>query len=230
MNLSSIKVTVVFVKKVSMTSSYETYGRMNQKRRTRAAIRAAAAELIQRGETPTMVEIAEAALVSKSTAYRYFPSQEALIAEIMLDRAIALDLESVYAAAKNPGTATERLEAVVRADHKLVVKHEQAFRTAIGVMLASQTDQSARLPRRPGNRLRYLAEALAPLADQLGSERLERLVMALALCVGIESIAVMEDICGLLPAEAEEVKLWAAGALLQAALQESEANANEHST
>ena len=51
-----------------------------------------------------------------------------------------------------------------------------------------------------------------------------------ALCVGIESIAVMEDICGLLPAEAEEVKLWAAGALLQAALQVSEANANEHST
>lgn len=230
MDLSIIKVTVVFVKKGPMTSSYESYGRMNQKRRTRAAIRAAAAELIERGETPTMAEIAEAALVSKSTAYRYFPSQEALIAEVMLDRVVALDLESVYAAAKTPGTAVERLKAVVRADHKLVLKHEQAFRTAIGVMLASQSDHSARLPRRPGNRLRYLAEALAPLADQLGSERLERLVMALALCVGIESIAVMEDICGLLPTEAEEVKLWAAGALLRAALQESETDTEEHST
>jgi AcrR family transcriptional regulator len=230
MNLGIINLMVVLVKKVSMTSSYESYGRTNQKRRTRAAIKAAAAELIQQGETPTMAEIAKAALVSKSTAYRYFPSQEALIAEIMLDRTVALDMESVYAAAKTSGTATERLEAVVRADHKLVVKHEQAFRTAIGVMLASQSDPSARLPRRPGNRLRYLAEALAPLADQLGSERLERLVMALALCVGIESIAVMEDICGLLPAEAEEVKLWAADALLQAARRESEIDSDEHST
>jgi AcrR family transcriptional regulator len=203
---------------------------MNQKRRTRAAIKSAAAELIRQGETPTMTEIAGAALVSKSTVYRYFPSQAALIAEIMLDRTVALDLESVFAAARTPGTAAERLNAVIRAEHKGVIKHERAFRTAIGVMLASQPDQSARLPRRPGNRLRYLSEALAPLADQLGSARLERLVMALSLCVGIESIVVMGDICGLLPAEAEEVKLWAAGALLQAALRESKVDTDNHST
>ncbi len=31
---------------------------------------------MRRGETPTVAEVAEAALISKSTAYRYFPSQE----------------------------------------------------------------------------------------------------------------------------------------------------------
>lgn len=74
--------------------------------------------------------------------------------------------------------------------------------------------------RRQGNRLRYLAEALSPITDQLSRDRLERLVMALALCVGIESIVVLEDICGQTPEEAEEVKLWMAEALLRASLQE----------
>jgi AcrR family transcriptional regulator len=224
MSFSIISSLVHFVKKVHMTSSYESFGRTNQKARTRAAIKAAAAELVQRGETPNMAEIAEAALVSKSTAYRYFPSQDALVAEIMLDQAVALDLENVYAAARIPGTAQDRLEAVIGADHAVVRKHETAFRTAIGTMLTSTLAESSRMPRRPGNRLRYLAEALAPLADDLGRELFERLLMALALCVGIESVIVMRDICGLTPDEAEAVKLWAAKALLQVALQEAESD------
>ncbi len=203
-----------------MPSAYESFGRMNQKRRTRMALKAAAAELVGRGETPTVAQIAEAALVSKSTAYRYFPSQEALLAEVLLDATVAPELESVYTVAKTPCSAAARLDAVVRADHALVVKHERAFRTALRVMLAPQDSDASEVPRRPGNRLRYLAEALAPLKDQLGAERLERLVMALSLCVGMESIMVMQDICGLTPVAAETVKRWAAAALLQATLSE----------
>ncbi len=203
-----------------MPSAYESFGRMNQKRRTRMALKAAAAELVRRGETPTVAQIAEAALVSKSTAYRYFPSQEALLAEVLLDAAVAPELESVYTMAKTPGSAAARLDAVVRADHALVVKHETAFRTALRAMLALNAHDRSEVPRRPGNRLRYLAEALSPLEDRLGAERLQRLVMALSMCVGMESIMVMEDICGLTPAEAETVKRWAAGALLQVSLSE----------
>ena len=203
-----------------MPSAYESFGRMNQKRRTRTALKAAAAELVRRGETPTVAQIAEAALVSKSTAYRYFPSQEALLAEVLLDAAVAPELETVYTVSKTPGSAAARLDAVVRADHALVVKHERAFRTALRVMLATHAGDASEVPRRPGNRLRYLAEALVPLKDQLGAERLERLVMALSLCVGMESIMVMQDICGLTPAAAEAVKRWAAAALLQATLSE----------
>jgi AcrR family transcriptional regulator len=209
------------VKKVAMASAYESFGRTNQKMRTRAAIKAAAADFIERGETPTMEQIAEAALVSKSTAYRYFPTLEALIAEIMLDNAIQSDMEKVFEAAKTTGTAEARLDAVIRADHTLVMKHEHAFRTAIGVMLTSHTDDSSRLPRRPGNRLRYIAEALTPLTDDIGNEQLERLVMALALCVGIESLVVLNDICGLNSTEAEEIKLWIANTLLKETLQAS---------
>ncbi len=87
-------------------------------------------------------------------------------------------------------------------------------------MLAPHTGDASEVPRRLGNGLRYIAEALAPVQTQLGIERLERLVMALSLCVGMESIMVMEDICGLTPAAAETVKRWATAALLEAALNE----------
>ncbi len=201
-----------------MTSSYESFGRINQKRRTRTALKAAAAEFVRQGMTPTVAQVAEAALVSKSTAYRYFPSQEALLAEVLLDAAVRPDLEAVYAAAGTHGSVAARLDAVVRADHALVDKHETAFRTALRAMLALSNDDRSEVPRRPGNRLRYLAEALSPLEDRLGAERLQRLVMALSMCVGMESIMVMVDICGLTPAAAETVKRWAAAALLHAAL------------
>jgi AcrR family transcriptional regulator len=203
-------------------SSYDSFGRMNQKRRTRAALVAAAADFVRRGETPTVAEVAEAALISKSTAYRYFPSQEGLLAEALLDVVNQADLEAVYAAAQTPGPAAARLDAVVRADHALVTKHEAVFRTFVRAMLAPRADDPSAIPRRPGHRLRYLADALAPLDDRLGAERLQRLVMALAMCVGMESIMVMTDICGLPPADAEAVKRWAAAALLQAALAEVE--------
>jgi AcrR family transcriptional regulator len=193
---------------------------MNQKRRTRAALMTAAAELVRLGETPTVAEVAEAALVSKSTAYRYFPSQDALLAEAVLEAVNRPELDAVFAAARTSGPAEARLDSVVRADHTLVIKHETAFRKAMQAMLAPRGDDPSDVPRRPGHRLRYLAEALVPLDDRLGAERMERLVMALAMCVGMESIMVLTDICGLPPAAAETVKRWAAAALLHAALDE----------
>jgi AcrR family transcriptional regulator len=188
---------------------------------------AAAVEIVRRGELPTVVQVAEAALISKSTAYRYFPSQEALVAEALLDAANRADLDAVYAAARTTGSAAARLDAVVRADHALVVNHEAAFRTAIRAMLASDAESAAALPRRPGNRLRYLSAALEPLHERLGTARLERLVSALAMCVGMESIIVTKDICGLSTDEGEAVKRWAAAALLHVALDEVTPTADE---
>ena len=68
-----------------MTMISQEGGRINQKRRTRAAIVAAAAELVRQGKSPTVAEVADAALVSRATAYRYFPSQEYLLAEAALE-------------------------------------------------------------------------------------------------------------------------------------------------
>ena len=58
-------------------SGAERNGRPNQKTRTRKDLLQAAARLMKQGGPPTLEEVAEEALVSRATAYRYFPSVEA---------------------------------------------------------------------------------------------------------------------------------------------------------
>ena len=62
-----------------MSIPYEAQGRVDQKRRTRAALVDAARELVALGETPTVEAAAEAASISRTTAYRYFSNQRALL-------------------------------------------------------------------------------------------------------------------------------------------------------
>ena len=78
---------------------------------------------------------------------------------------------------------------------------------------------------RLGNRLRYLATAIAPLDEQLLPAERQRLVAALAMIVGIESRIVLCDIAGLDDDEAEHVKQWAAAALVDAAVRGSSTRA-----
>ena len=66
----------------------EASGRPNQKSRTRKDLLAAAARLMKQGRSITLEDVAEEALVSRSTAYRYFPSVEALLVEAPIDRAV----------------------------------------------------------------------------------------------------------------------------------------------
>src|SRR5579872_3336731 len=56
----------------AMEQRWEDQGRVRQKRRTRRAILAAASALIGEGKRPSVEEVADAAEVSRRTAYRYF--------------------------------------------------------------------------------------------------------------------------------------------------------------
>jgi hypothetical protein len=74
------------------------------------------------------------------------------------------------------------------------------------------------LAPRPAHRLSWFRAALAPLRKQLPERRFERLVHALCLCTGIESLVALKDVAGLDDDEALRVKLWAARELVEAAL------------
>src|SRR5690242_5629770 len=100
-----------------MNTSRQEDIRANQKERTRSAIVAAAAEQFRRGTRPTVAEAAAAARVSKATAYRYFPTQEALLIEVAEIAPATQPVEDLLAAL--PGGAVEErllmlLDAFVR--------------------------------------------------------------------------------------------------------------------
>ncbi len=59
--------------------------RTSQKQRTRQDLLQAASRLMAQGQLPKVADVAKEALVSRATAYRFFSSDEALIAEAAID-------------------------------------------------------------------------------------------------------------------------------------------------
>src|SRR5258708_10070028 len=91
-----------------MSTPYELGGRSAQKARTRDALVAAARELVAAGVTPTVEDAAAAASISRSTAYRYFPNERALLVAAHPEIATTSMLP-----ANPPHDLAARLDAVV---------------------------------------------------------------------------------------------------------------------
>jgi len=106
-------------------------GRINQKRRTRRAIIEAASNLVRAGRQPSVAEAAEAALVSKATAYRYFPTQNSLLQEVGYE-AIHPSPGSLLAGAPEDDPQA-RFETVLRAITRQMTSDEALFRTVMKV-------------------------------------------------------------------------------------------------
>ena len=186
-----------------------------QQRRTRLAIVEAAARIIAAGHQPTVAEAADAALVSRATAYRYFRSQRALLVDAALQvihHDLRPSLEEVPA-----GDAVARFDKVCSAIFELVVANEDLMRTMLQVTqeewLANRESQPA---LRQGRRLELIEAALQPLRSKVPSGELERLIHALATLVGVESFVVLRDACGLDAEVALATMRWAGRALIEA--------------
>ncbi len=196
-----------------MSLSYERTGRTGQKARTRGALVGAARELLAEGVTPTVEQAASAASIARATAYRYFPNQRALLTATYPEMA-----ESSLLGDHPPADPEARLEIVVGAITRRTLDHEPELRTMLRLSLEPDPALRGDLPFRTGRRIIWIGEALAPLRTQLPEAELDRVVLAIAAAVGIDSLVWLTDIAGLSRQQAVEVMRWSAGALLQTAL------------
>lgn len=200
-----------------------TRDRSGQKRRTRKAILSAAVAMMQRGETPTAQTVATAADVSRRTIYQYFPTQEQLLTEAALE-GVRGEVERELELAENDDLEA-RLDTLVNATLQSCIDNEVLLRTMVRLTieqrLAEANDGVPReAPLRGVRRLAWIEAALEPVREQLGPARYERLVSALAVCIGFEALLVLRDIRGLDANEAKAVSRWMARALLHASLSE----------
>ncbi|HEU5347940.1 MAG TPA: TetR family transcriptional regulator, partial [Ktedonobacterales bacterium] len=153
---------------MSMSIPYERTGRTQQKARTRRALVEAARELLMQGVTPTVEQAADAAEVSRTTAYRYFPNQRALL---------VATFPQLTASSLLPEHASQdpeaRLAGAVAALGSLIIEHEPELRAQLRLSLEHDSrDDSASvtrhdLPFRTGRAAVWIEEALAPLRGQM---------------------------------------------------------------
>jgi AcrR family transcriptional regulator len=195
-----------------VSTPYEEGGRSRQKRRTRDALVAAARELVAAGEAVTVEGAAAAASISRTTAYRYFPSKRALLlaAHPEVERTTFLPDDA-------PEDPRARLDAVVEAFTAMIVDTEPQQRTMLRLSL--ERDTESELPLRQGRAIGWIHEALegrVPLSDA----QLRALVIAVRATTGIEALVWLLDVVGLSRTEARTLMRWSAGALLDGALHE----------
>jgi len=194
-----------------MSTSYEVGGRTRQKLRTRTALVDAARALLAEGMTPTVEAAAERASISRTTAYRYFPSQRALLVAAHPEvewRSLLPD--------DAPEDTAARLDTVVTAFLRLIVDTEPQQRTMLRLSL--EEGAHGDLPLRKGRAIAWIGEALSPLRGQLPEDSWRRLVLAIRSAAGIEALVWLVDVAGLSRDEAVAVMRWSAGALLRAAI------------
>jgi hypothetical protein len=85
-------------------------------------------------------------------------------------------------------------------------------------LTADPPGTAALLPRRGYRRTEWIELALAPIRTRLGKKDFERLVSALSVLLGWEAMIVLRDIRALSLRDEQNVIVWAAHALLKAAL------------
>jgi AcrR family transcriptional regulator len=195
-----------------MSTPYEIGGRSAQKERTRAALVAAARDLVARGVTPTVDDAAEAASISRTTAYRYFPNKRALLVaahpEIVATSMLPDD---------PPEDAAARLDSVVANFSAMILDTELQQRTMLRLSLDVDNAVPNALPLRQGRAIGWIAEALEPIRKDLSEQQFRQLVLSIRATIGIEAIVWLVDVAGLSRTDAVALTRWSAQALLHRA-------------
>ncbi|MCV0395221.1 MAG: TetR family transcriptional regulator [Rhizobiaceae bacterium] len=176
-----------------------------------------ASRLMQEGEVPSVTAVAEAAQVSRATAYRYFPTQAALVTAVV-DEALGPILDW-----RSDETDVEaRVADLFETALPRIAAYEATFRAALRLSLDSAADADGAVGRfRRGHRVELLGSALAPLRAELGDEVCDRLARALSLVFGVEAFVVLKDIWGGGDGQVKETALWVARSLIARAREEA---------
>jgi AcrR family transcriptional regulator len=191
-----------------MAVPYQQTGRVQQKTRTREALLAAMHALLATGVTPTVEEAAAQASVSRTTAYRYFPTQHDLLVAAYPE----IEKESVLGE-DPPDEINARFEIVFTEMARQITENEIPLRAMLRLSLETPSKRGELLLRR-GRRRVWLADALSPLRKHLMPPAFDRLVLAIAATTGIEAFIWLTDMAGLSAEEALKIMRFSAQTLL----------------
>ena len=163
--------------------------------------------LMKNGPNFSLEEVAQQAMVSRATAYRYFSDLDALKLEASLD--IKTKTPEQLFQQQEEAPAAARLQIIQSHLFELAKTNEAGFRTYLSAVLKMTADNNHQLIKvRGARRLPMIEAALEPYKAQLDEKTYFNLVHSMAVLVGIESYLVLKDVCGLNYKEASKVMQW----------------------
>ncbi|WP_181164566.1 TetR/AcrR family transcriptional regulator [Amaricoccus solimangrovi] len=183
--------------------------RLDQKRRTRAAILAGARDLMERGEPVTVAQAAKVAGVSKATAYRYFTDPATLTAEAGLAARVAT-YEEIVAGAEG---LRARLLAITLYFFDYPCDNEVAFRQFLARYLDAWLADRKSADR--GARRAVMFERALREDGNVPPPAWPAIVNALTLVTGAEAMITLFDIAHLDRAGARATVRATAEALIE---------------
>lgn len=197
------------------------------KARTRHLLLSTALNKLEEGWLPSITELAKEAGVARATAYRYFPTQSALVSAVVDE-----SLGPILSWQPTELTAEKRMSELLSFAYPRMLEHEGALRATLQVSLqqwaeekANKQQNSERLIR--GHRKKILALATDPLQDTLPADNYQRLQYALSLVYGSEIFMVLKDIWDLDSSDIDDVTQWMAKALINQAQADAEKSAGD---
>lgn len=198
---------------MDMSIPYEQTGRTHQKARTRNALVAAARQLLSEGVTPTVERAADRAATSRTTAFRYFRNQRALLVATYPQ----MGEQSLLSSADTEDPLT-RLEIVAAEVARQLLEFEPELRAQLRLSLEPGPRESDELPLRQGRVIGWFEEALMPLRGSIRAEDLHRLVLAIRATLGIEAMVWLTDVAGVSRDEAVDIMRSSARTLVRSAM------------
>ena len=179
------------------------FGRTVQKLNTRGKILEAAHRLLEQNKSLSMETVAQEAGVSRATIYRYYSSMDSLATELVLQLNVP-DAQRLADQHKNKSIA-DGLLGIQNTYLDFILDNESASKAFLGAIL-SATDTKL---ERGQNRLQALRNYFGPIGKDLAPDLQEKLIHISVLLMGIESIIVSKDVCGLNNEESKETLRWA---------------------
>lgn len=189
--------------------------------RTRRLLIETAMKLFDGGAFPSITEVAQEAQLSRATAYRYFPTQSALVSAI-----VAETLSPIKSWRPSREEVSERIEELLSFAFPRMLEHEGTLRAALHLSLTQWAQsRSSDGPEREklvrGNRKALLQHVVEPLNDELPPEIVDRVIKSLSLVYGSEIFLVMKDIWGCDNEQLQDIGKWIAKAIMRQAREDA---------
>lgn len=191
--------------------------------RTRRLLIETAMKMFDSGAFPSITEVAQEAQLSRATAYRYFPTQSALVSAIVTET-----LSPIKNWRPTKQDTGDRIDEMLGFAFPRMLEHEGTLRAALHLSLtqwaqsrSSERPEKEKLIR--GNRKAMLQHVVEPLNLEMSPKMVERVVQSLSLVYGSEIFLVMKDIWGCDNVQLEDIGKWIAKAIVRQAREDEKA-------